>query len=73
MTLLSYAEDELNRIGLTDEDEYNGMMRNHILHMVKVFADEGHSGFSAPYAIGWTSSTIKNALFDLNQLKQDLN
>lgn len=52
MTLLSYAEDELNRIGLTDEDEYNGMMRNHILHMVKVFADEGHSGFSAPYAIG---------------------
>jgi hypothetical protein len=52
MTLLSYAEDELNRIGMTDEDEYNGMMRNHILHMVKVFADEGHSGFSAPYAIG---------------------
>jgi hypothetical protein len=50
--LLSYAEDELNRIGLTDEDEYNGMMRNHILHMVKVFADEGHSGFSAPYVIG---------------------
>lgn len=52
MSLLSYAEDELNRIGLTDEDEYNGVMRNHILHMVKVFADEGHSGFSAPYAIG---------------------
>ena len=51
MSLLSYAEDELNRIGLTDEDEYNGMMRKHILQMVKVFADEGHSGFSAPYAI----------------------
>lgn len=51
MTLLSYAEDELNRIGLTDEDEYNGMMRKHILHMIKEFSDEGHSGFSAPYAI----------------------
>jgi hypothetical protein len=49
--LLSHAEHELNLIGLTDEDEYNGMMRKHILHMIKVFADEGHSGFSAPYAI----------------------
>lgn len=49
--LLSYAEDELNRIGLTDEDEYNGMMRKHILHMIKEFSDEGHSGFSAYYAI----------------------
>jgi hypothetical protein len=28
---------------------------------------------SPPYVLGWTSSTIKNALFDLNQLKQDLN
>ncbi len=28
---------------------------------------------SAPYAIGWTTSTIKNALIDLNKLKQDLN
>jgi hypothetical protein len=51
LSLLSYAESELNLIGLTEEDEYNAMMRKHILHMVKEFADEGHSGFSAPYAI----------------------
>ena len=51
MSLVSYAESELNLIGLTDEDEYNAMMRKHILHMIKEFADEGHSGFSAPYAI----------------------
>ena len=51
MSLLSYAESELNLIGLTEEDDYNAMMRKHILHMVKEFADEGHSGFSAPYAI----------------------
>jgi hypothetical protein len=49
--LLSHAENELNRIGLTDADEYNAKMRKHILHMIGVFADEGHSGFSAPYAI----------------------
>ena len=51
MSLLSHAESELNLIGLTDKDEYNAMMRKHILHMIKEFADEGHSGFSAPYAI----------------------
>ena len=44
--------DELDRIGMTaDGDEYNAMMRNHILHMIEEFAKEGHSGFSASYAI----------------------
>ena len=51
MSLLSYAESELDLIGLTEEDEYDAMMRKHILHMIKEFADEGHSGFSAQYAI----------------------
>ena len=51
MSLVDYAEKELDRIGMTDEDEYNGMMRKHLLHMVKEFADEGHTGFSASYTI----------------------
>ena len=52
MSLLEYAKDELDHIGMTaDGDEYNAMMRNHILHMVEEFAKEGHSGFSASYAI----------------------
>jgi len=49
--LISYAEYEMDRIGLTNEDEYNRMMREHILKMVKVFAEEGHSGFSGRYAL----------------------
>ena len=51
--LLSYAEDELNRIGMTEDspDEMNVMMRKHILHMVKEFSEEGHSGFSGRYAL----------------------
>ena len=32
-------------------DEMNRMMRKHILHMMQEFANEGHSGFSASYAI----------------------
>jgi len=52
MSLLEYAKDELDRIGMTaDGDGFNVKMRNHILHMVEEFAKEGHSGFSAKYAI----------------------
>ena len=58
MSLLSYAESELDLIGLTEEDEYNRMMRKHILHMIKEFADEGHSGFSAQYAIDILSKLL---------------
>lgn len=49
--LVEYAESEMDLIGLTDADEYNAMMRKHIVGMVELFSDEGHSGFSAPYAI----------------------
>jgi hypothetical protein len=51
--LLLHAKDELNRIGMTEDssDEMNVAMRKHILHMMNEFAEEGHSGFSAPYAI----------------------
>ena len=45
--------DELDRIGMTEDspDEMTVMMRKHILHMMQEFANEGHSGFSASYAI----------------------
>ena len=49
--LVKHAERELDLLGMTGGDEYESAMRKHILHMVKEFADEGHSGFSAPYAI----------------------
>jgi hypothetical protein len=49
--LVKYAESELDRIGMTDDGEMNGAMRKHLLHMVEVFSEEGHSGFSASYAL----------------------
>ena len=51
--LLSHAMDELDRIGMTEDstDEMNVMMRKHVLHIMQEFANEGHSGFSASYAI----------------------
>ena len=51
MSLVQYAEAELDRIGMTDDGDMNGMMRKHLIHMVKEFSDEGHSGFSASYAL----------------------
>lgn len=47
-----HAKRELDIIGLTEDstDEMNVMMRNHLLHMCRQFAEEGHSGFSAAYA-----------------------
>lgn len=56
--LLSYAEKEMDLIGLTGEANMNGAMRKHLLHMIGEFADEGHSGYSASYAI----STLKRLL-----------
>lgn len=48
----TYAIDELTRIGMYGSgDEMNDAMCEHILKMVNVFAEEGHSGFSAEYAI----------------------
>lgn len=51
MSLYDHAERELDIIGLNDDDDMNGMMRRHILHMIHEFAEEGHSGYSASYAI----------------------
>ena len=44
-----YAISELTRIGMYGSD--NDAMCKHILKMVDVFDEEGHSGFSAEYAV----------------------
>ena len=46
--LETFAENELALLG---NSEGQGAMNKHLLEMVKVFAEEGHSGFSAKYAI----------------------
>ena len=51
MSLVSYAEKEMDLIGLVGENDMNGAMRKHLLHMITEFSSEGHSGYSASYAI----------------------
>lgn len=60
MTLKHHAERELDIIGMTeDSEEMDGAMRKHILHMIDEFSNEGHSGFSASYAISILSKLMR--------------
>lgn len=46
--LVKHAEYELKLAGLFDKDsDYDGMLGEAVLELVKVFAKQGHSGFSA--------------------------
>lgn len=48
MGLVDHAKSELKRAGLFDKDsDYNGMLGKAVLDLVKVFAKQGHSGYSA--------------------------
>lgn len=46
--LCAYAERELRRARLLDEDsDYGGMLGQAVLDLIRVFSWQGHSGFSA--------------------------
>lgn len=52
MSIETFARDELTRAGMFDNDsDYGGMLGDAVMKMVKVFAEEDHSGFSARMAI----------------------
>jgi hypothetical protein len=45
--LVEYAEEEMRRAGLYDKDsDYGGMIPEAVMKLVKVHAEEGHSGGS---------------------------
>ncbi len=50
MKLLGYAVSELERIPM-DEDGMQAAINHDILEIVKLFANQDHSGFSAEYAV----------------------
>lgn len=48
MALIEHAKRELELAGLFDKDsDYNGMLGKAVMDLIKVFAKQGHSGFSA--------------------------
>lgn len=59
--LINHAKTELDCIGMKEnnEDEMNLDMRKCILDVIQVFANQGHSGFSANYAANIISKLMK--------------
>lgn len=52
MSLYQHAVTELKAMGMLDsDDEMNTAMSANILELISVFAEQGHSGFSASYCI----------------------
>lgn len=59
-----HALNEFRAAGWLDEndkytDEMQEMICNHVMKLLDVFADEGHSGSSAPYAINMFEKLAK--------------
>lgn len=50
MGMIEYAKSELDRIP-KDKDGMQELMNRGILDVIKVFSEQGHSGFSASYAL----------------------
>ena len=64
MSLQSHAIKEFLAAGWTDEsgkfnDEMQEAICNHVLKLLEVFAEEGHSGSTAPYAINLFTKLAK--------------
>ncbi|WP_419827642.1 hypothetical protein [Sphingomonas sp.] len=57
--MVAFAKEELRRLRSGELDEMQDMMDAHILRMVEAFSDEGHSGFSASYAVGILEKVLR--------------
>ena len=54
MSMMEWAKRELDLAGFKesdDPDDMNNWMRNDVLKLLEMFVEQGHSGFSANYAI----------------------
>ncbi len=52
--LVEHAKRELQAVGYSVDsppDDANGWVTQNILELIRVFADQGHSGFSASYVV----------------------
>jgi hypothetical protein len=58
--LVEHAKRELDKIGMTENsDDIDKLGRDGVLELVQVFADQGHSGGSAPWMIGVVEKLLR--------------
>ena len=58
MSAIEYAKRELALVN-TENDEMQNMMDENILEIIEVFSKQGHSGFSANYAINMLNRLLR--------------
>lgn len=51
MSLYDYAKSQMDR-AWPEQDEMQDLVKENVLELIKVFAAQGHSGFSANYVLG---------------------
>lgn len=61
MSLVEHAKRELDLIGIKGEssEEYDGAIRECVLQIVELFANQGHSGFSANMVCGLVEKLMR--------------
>ena len=62
--LIKHAEEEFKRAGYIplheeQEDGPNAWIQENVIELLKVFSEQGHSGFSAPYCINLFAKLAK--------------
>lgn len=58
--LLEHAKREIELAGLDDPyDEMQSLMNDQVLDLIEAFASQGHSGFSASYALGMFNKLVR--------------
>lgn len=58
MSLVNWAKNELDRLLVDDEDGMQKEVNESIIEVVEVFSKQGHSGFSASYALEMISRLL---------------
>lgn len=59
MTLVEHAERELALAGVAGDDDYDGMLYEAVMELVRKFADQGHSGASAAMAVSMVEKLMR--------------
>jgi len=70
--MTEHARQELEKAGMFDKDcDYNGALGNAVMELIEVFAERGHSGFSAMMTIDLFATLAKQE--NLTELTSDPN
>lgn len=54
-----FAKSELKILGFDNTDDMDNLMASNVIDLCRVFSMQGHSGFSAPFAINLTSKLCR--------------